>query len=137
MFTEDQTATLESLYDGLLKVTAISVESQIKEDERELAKFGLTAEKLIEKRLPFRSGTTIYFQHKMEALIESRKDFHWGMKEGISVPDFLNHQNGKLESLNSNLDQLPPVERTSTVRASFEGKMAGFIAVVSLLEEIG
>lgn len=136
MFSKQQEATLNYFFEELLRITALAVDSESHNDEIQLAKFGLTTEMLIEKRLPFRSGATVYFQHKMEALIESRKDFHWEMQDGITPADFLNHQNKKLEALRSSLDQLSSADRNSSVRSAFEGKISGFVAVVSLLEEM-
>lgn len=135
MITEKQAVTLKYFYDGLLRVTAISVDTETRNDEIQLANFGLTPERLADNNLPFRSKATVYFVDKRWSLIAAQKRFHKALQENNgNIADLLEGERKSLENLRSNFTKIG--NTSAFARAGFEGQEAGLIAVVSLLEEI-
>lgn len=135
MITEQQAGTLEYFFDGLLRVTSISIETETNNDSVQLAKFGLTQERLADNDLPYRSNATVYFVDKRWSLIAAQKRFHKALQEGnVSIAEFLEEEKKSLERVRGNFAKLENTGNFS--RAGFEGQESGMVSVISLLEEI-
>jgi hypothetical protein len=135
MITGKEAGTLEYFFDTLLRVTTLAVESEVRNDEIQLAKFGLTLETLATNNLPWRSKSTVYFVDKRWSLIASQKRFHEALQDGsLTVAEFLEEEKKFLERLRNNFTKLG--NTGDLTRSGFEGQEAALVSVIDLLEEV-
>ena len=135
MITEQEAGTLEYFFDELLRTTALAVESETRNDEIQLAKFGLTPEMLIDNNLPWRSNSTVYFVAKKWSVVPVQKRFHKALQRGnVTLAELLEEEKKYLDLLRSNFAKIG--DKSDSARSRFEGQEAGLVSVVDLLEEV-